>query len=248
MIRVGWLVDRVPDVGGAELTQAEFRAAAPDGIEIVDCPAGAVDFSCDLWVIHNCVTYTLADVEPLTGKPVVKYNHDVGPHVQPDVKAWLRGNATHVFCSPAQRDHMGLDGELVPPPVDLDRFRAAASRVNGTRSGICSVGSWGNAGKAPHRAAEWAVGRGGVDFYGSGAYAPEGAANVAYDAMPHLLAGYETFVFLPVVLEPFGRVVAEAWAAGCEVITNGLVGAKWFIENEPEAIESAAVDFWRLVV
>jgi hypothetical protein len=32
--------------------------------------------------------------------------------------------------------------------------------------------------------------------------------------MPALLAQYETFVHLPIVIEPFGRLVAEAWAAG----------------------------------
>jgi hypothetical protein len=37
-MRVGWLAD-VPDLpGGAEFTQAEFRAAAPEHVEIIDCP------------------------------------------------------------------------------------------------------------------------------------------------------------------------------------------------------------------
>jgi len=66
--------------------------------------------------------------------------------------------------------------------------------------------------------------------------------------MPGLLASYKRFVFLPTVIEPFGRVVAEAWAAGCEVVTNNLVGAKWWIENNPGALETAAEDFWRVVM
>ena len=41
------------------------------------------------------------------------------------------------------------------------------------------------------------------------------------------------------VLEPFGRVVAEAWAAGLEIVTNDLVGAKYWITEKPEAIETA---------
>ena len=37
-MRVGWIADDPGYVGGAELTQAEFRAAAPEGVEVVDCP------------------------------------------------------------------------------------------------------------------------------------------------------------------------------------------------------------------
>jgi hypothetical protein len=66
--------------------------------------------------------------------------------------------------------------------------------------------------------------------------------------MPALLARYKTLVFLPTVLEPFGRVVAEGWAAGCEIVTNGLVGAAYWIEEDPDAISTAAEDFWRVVL
>ena len=69
-----------------------------------------------------------------------------------------------------------------------------------------------------------------------------------YQGMPALLARYSTFVYLPMVIEPFGRVVAEAWAAGCEVITNELVGARYWIEQDPGALETTAGDFWDLVV
>ena len=72
-----------------------------------------------------------------------------------------------------------------------------------------------------------------VDFFGDGPFAPQGPRQVPYEAMPALLAQYETFVFLPTVIEPFGRLVAEAWAAGCEIVTNGQVGARWWIEDEP---------------
>jgi glycosyltransferase involved in cell wall biosynthesis len=66
--------------------------------------------------------------------------------------------------------------------------------------------------------------------------------------MHALLAQYETFVFLPTVIEPFGRLVVEAWAAGCRIVTNNLVGAKWWIENEPGKLDTAAQDFWRVVL
>jgi hypothetical protein len=224
------------DPGGAELTQAEFRAAAPDSVEIVDCPREGVDPSCDLYVVQNCVGYSVDDLRHLEGKPVVKYWHDVGPHLQPGVREWLDERATHVCCSPIQAEYMGLtDAAFIPPPIDLARFEAAAAKMNGDRSGSVCVGSWRNYGKAAHKVAEWGAKNGGVEFFGDGPFAPTGAVPVPYERMPELLAQYERFVFLPMVLEPFGRTVMEAWAAGCIVTTNNLVGAKYWIENDPAA-------------
>jgi hypothetical protein len=249
MTRVGWLADQAGYVGGAELTTSEFRAAAPEDVEIVDCPAGAVVKGLDRYVIQNCVTYTPKDLERTDGKPAVKYWHDVGPHIQPRVHEWLAENARNICCSPVQAVFMGIDGAMcIPPPVDLTRFEQAAENVNGDRSGAVSVGQWRNFGKAPHRAAEWGAAHGGIDFFGAGVFAPHGSEEVPYDAMPDLLARYETFVFLPTVIEPFGRLVAEAWAAGCRIVTNNLVGAKWWIENEPGKLDTAAQDFWRVVL
>jgi glycosyltransferase involved in cell wall biosynthesis len=248
-MRVGWLADE-PDVpGGAELTQAEFRAAATEGVEIVDCPPGGVVPGLDRYVIHNCVQYTLDDLRKLGGAVAIKYHHDVGPWLQADVRDWLGTRARHVCCSPIQADHMGLDDVAhIPPPVDLDRFAKAAESVNGNRAGSVCVGSWRNYGKAPHKAAEWGARNGGIDFYGGGPLAPRDCVEVDYEQMPALLARYERFVFLPTVLEPFGRVVAEAWAAGCAIVTNELVGAGYWIQEDPDAIESAGADFWAVVL
>jgi glycosyltransferase involved in cell wall biosynthesis len=246
-MHVGWLVDEAGYVGGAERTQAEFRAAAPDGVEIVDCPPGATK-DCDAYVIHNCVTYEAENLELLEGARVVKFWHDVGPHLQPGVREWLDKWATAICCSPVQAEYMGLqDAVLIPPAVDLAPFERAAASVNGDRKGAVSVGAWRNYGKAPHKAAEWAQGNG-IDFYGSGPFAPHGSQEIAYEGMPALLARYETFVHLPVVIEPFGRAVVEAWAAGCEIVTNGLVGARYWIEEKPEALDTAAEDFWKVVL
>jgi hypothetical protein len=249
MTRVGWLADEAGYIGGAELTTAEFRAAAPEGVEIVDCPPGAVVKGCDRYVIQNCVLYTMGDLARLDGKRVFKYNHDVGPHIQPSVRERLERDAHHICCSPVQAEYMGLDdATLIPPPVNLARFEQAAASMNGGRSGAVSVGQWRNYGKAPHRAAEWGAEHGGVDFFGAGVFAPQGSREIAYDAMPALLARYETFVHLPIVIEPFGRLVAEAWAAGCGIVTNNLVGAKWWITENPDGLYTAGEDFWRTVL
>lgn len=258
-MRVGWLADRPDHTGGAELTQAEFRAAAPEDVEIIDCPPGEVA-GCDRYVIHNCMQFTLDDLHQLEGKPVAKYHHDVGPWLQPQVWKWLEQHVTtHICCSPIQALMMdegegrpelpqrSLNAVCIPPAVDLARFEAAAATVNGDRDGTVSVGQWRNYGKAPQKVIEWTRGNGGVDFYGGGPFAPPGSREMAYEGMPALLARYRTFVFLPTVLEPFGRTVAEAWAAGCEIVTNGLVGARFWIEEDPEALFTAADDFWEVV-
>jgi hypothetical protein len=247
-MRIGWLVDDPEHPGGAELTQAEFRAAAPDGVEIIDCPPGKIDYyGCDRYVIQNCMRYSADELKALTGFPIIKYHNDVGPWLQPETRDFLDRAATNICCSPIQAEHMGLDDAIcIPPPVDLQRFAEAGAKANGNRTGACSVGSWRNYGKAPHRAIEWTKGR--IDFYGGGPLAPPTSREIAYEAMPALLAQYKTLVFLPVVLEPFGRVVAEAWASGMEVVTNDLVGAKYWITEDPQAIETAASDFWRVVL
>jgi hypothetical protein len=249
MTRVGWLVDYDEGVGGAELTEAEFRAGKPDDVEIVACPPGAIKPDCDRYVIQNCVTYSLDDLLALEGKPVTKYWHDVGPWLQTGVRGWLDANATIICCSPLQAEHMGYeDAHLIPPAVNLGRFMDAADRVNGSRRGSVCVGSWRNHGKAPHRVAEWAAENGPVQFFGDGIFAPPGSRGVDYESMPGLLASFERLVFLPNVIEPFGRVVAEAYAAGCELVINGNVGAVYWLTERPEAIETAASDFWQVVL
>jgi len=247
-MKVGWLHDggnADGTQGGAELTQAEFRKAAPDHVEIIDCPAGEVVEDLDVYVAHNVVFYEAADLAPAKGR-LVKYWHDVGPHIHPDVLAELE-EAVHICCSPIQRARLGRDkAHLVPPSLSLARFRQAGSANGRVRKGIVALGPWMNYGKTPRPVAEWANGRV-VDFFGSGPLAPPGAREVSYDSMPDLLAHYETFVHLPLVLEPFGRGVAEAWASGCKIVTNNLVGARYWIEDNPAGLETASVDFWKLV-
>jgi glycosyltransferase involved in cell wall biosynthesis len=120
---------------------------------------------------------------------------------------------------------MGISATLIPPPVDLEPVREAAEGVNGRPVRRVSVGSWRNYGKAPHKVAEWGARTAASTSSAAGSSRPRVSQEVSQDAMPALLAQYETFVFLPTVIEPFGRLVAEAWAAGCELVVNEHVGA-----------------------
>lgn len=251
-MRVGWLTDpgnMDGTVGGAELTQQEFRDAAPDGVEVVDCPPGKLQ-DCDRYVLHNTVSYSLEDIWVIDKRPMFKYAHDMMPHVRSEVQELIVKNATLACCSPLQAQRLGwAEASPIPPPVPLERFRAAGRAANG-RVGAVALGPWMNWDKGPQLATEWAVmvNENKLDFYGGGPLAPMSSQQVEYDAMPAILAKYQTFVHLPRAIEPFGRTVVEAWAAGCQIVTNRLVGARYWIEEAPERLETAAEDFWRLVL
>lgn len=226
-------------IGGAELTMLEFSRAAP--AEVVH----ATTLDAQMVVIGNCATYSKALIPELVGKRIVWFHNDLSPHIDPGLKVWLDENATHVFCSPLQRDRYGLDGELIPPAIDLDRFK----KSNG--EGMVSIGTWQNPGKGQQSLWEYAERHGPIDIYGTGPFAPtqpplqfKGA--VQYDDVPEVLSQYATFVHLPWDVEPFGRGVVEAWASGLDLVVNDLVGARYWIEQAPEKLHTAAEDFWSL--
>lgn len=221
-MRVEFLHDEPGYVGGAELTMREFAAAAPEGVEFVDEDA-------DVTVVGN-----VAHPPSLNGR-VVQYHHDVQHPSLPD--------AEHVFCSPLQRDRMKLEGECIPPALELDRYKRYANQNH--RNGAVCVGRMAY-GKGLELLAEYPEP---IDVYSSVPISSQGS--VRYQGptndVAKTLSAYETFVFLPTAIEPFGRAVVEAWAAGLELVVNRNVGALHWIKNDPEALQTAAEDFWALV-
>lgn len=242
-------------LGGAELTMREFATAAPDGVEVVgaDCIESA-----EAVVIGNCVTYGPELIEQLHGKRVVRYHNDLSRHEHRDLREWLERPANgvvNVFTSPLHDQRYGGPCQaIIPPAIDLDRFRPTRQvRRNTERVGAVTVGAFQNPGKGGHLIAEWAARNEPVVAYGTGQFAPQGPAvdfrgPLAPERVPQVLWQHETFVHLPSAVEPFGRAVVEAWAAGCKLVVNRLVGAGWWIENQPERLETAARDFWALVL
>jgi glycosyltransferase involved in cell wall biosynthesis len=238
-------------IGGAELTMREFAQAAPQGVHLTDKVKGA-----DAVVVGNCTSFGPSLIPGLEGKRVVWYHNDLSPWVNAHVKSWLDRNATHVFCSPLHRGryqfsagrHGGL--HLIPPAINLEPFR-----LNGNgndREGAVSVGAWQNEGKGQASLWEWARDNEPVDVYGPGPFAPNQPpltfkGTVEPDEVPEVLHRYRRFVHLPWAPEPFGRAVVEAWAAGCELIVNALVGARYWLTEDRDGLESAAEDFWDLV-
>jgi hypothetical protein len=248
-IQVGWLYDRPGYIGGAEMTQAEFKAAAPNNVVIIDCAPGHVFRDLDVYFVGNHWHYSEADLENLTGKVVRYYNDTRRLRVEPDVA---------IFCSPIQQERMGWvkapEQHCIPPAVNYSAFKQnREERRQAKRTGTCSIAQWRNPGKGAQYIEEWARENGPLNAYGPGPFAPRGL-NVSYQgeldqgAMPSVLQAHERFVFLPFELDPFCRTVAEAFYAGCEITTNKLVGATHYLENDPEALETAAEDFWQCVL
>lgn len=231
-------------IGGAELTMQEFAAATPEGVEHVELE------DADTVVVGNCVTFPESLRGRLSGKKVYRYFNDVDAHSKPALRRWFLKNATCIFISERQVAHFPdapKDYHLIPPPVDLERFRPP---LNTKREGTVSVATWQGPGKGAAEVEKFAREHGPVIAFGTGSFYPAGPnvefrGPVPYAQLPELLWQFETFVFLPTTLEPFGRVVAEAHAAGCDVWTNRNVGAMEWLGTP--GLRNAASDFWDLV-
>lgn len=250
-MKVAWLADDPGYLGGAEMTQAEFLAAAPDDVEVIRCRPGEVDPSVDRVVAHNVVYYSFGDLMALRDKPVTWFHHDLSRAINPEVKRWLDANADHIFCSPLQREKYGIDGICIPPPLDLAAFKCPRQSAK-RRKGTCSIAQWRGPQKGAWLIEEWADANGTVDVYGDGIFQPTGPniqtkGPLVPQTVAQTLWRYETMVFLPLEVEPFCRTIAEANAAGCKVVTNSQVGAMYWLTKDREAIKTAATDFWEAV-
>lgn len=260
MVKVGWLGDRII-TGGTEMSCDAFKSAAPDWVtEIVDCPAPRrPPPDIDLFVIESCVTYRAQWAEALEDKPVICRISDQWPFGSPILKRWLLDNAALLtFNSPLHLKLFHYEFKapwcLVPAPVDMERFRQAAQEK---RSGNVYVGRVEIA-KGTHMAIDWAIRRNEpLRLYGK---EQQGYINwrelperiqymgeLAYDEVPQVLGSAQRFVFFPIGPESFGRTVAEAYAAGCRLEVTGNIGALWWLENRPGAIECAPALFWEEV-
>lgn len=236
-------------LGGAELTMVEFIAAAPAQVYVTEAD------DAETVVVGNCTSFAPDIIEHLRGKKVVRYHNDLARHEHPVLREWLEQNATHIFTSPLHQERYGLDGVWpnIPPAIDAERYRPNR-QVRRHRKGACAIGAWQNLGKGQRLVREWSERTNTpLDVYGTGAFIPMGPT-LTYRGpldpadVAQKLWEYEFFVHLPSAVEPFGRAVVEAHHAGCTVITNNLVGARHYIEHDPEALETAAEDFWRVVL
>lgn len=251
-MKVGFLFDFLGVAGGAEYNIGAYQAAAPSGVELVDCPPGRPLPDCDVYVVSNCVQYQAWITPALRGKRVIKVVNDVWPIADETLRAWLLENAEPVLVSPLLYESVTWRFKrpvrYVPSVIDLARLRDAAAHAT-ERSGAVWVGRC-FASKGIDEARAWAQQNGiRLDIYGEGPDKPaDGLGVVSQEALPETLAAHDWFVFLPRETDPCPRTVIEAWAAGCKLALNSMQGASWWIENDPDALENAAARFWDVVL
>jgi len=265
-VRIGWLEDKIGIVGGAELSSATLRHNAPDWAEVVLCPPNKrpPTDEISLFLLQNVVTYGSRWVPELARRPVIRQFRDPNYAGSALLRRWLLDNAELLlFSSPMQMDAFEYPSELparmVPPPVNVQRFKAAALPP-GQREGNVFVGRC-DVFKGAHVAVDWAIRENQpLDLYGmkgmnGGSFLDFGDlpdtirfhGQVPYEQMPDILGRAKRLVFFPSWPEAFGRAVVEAWAAGCELVVNGRIGSLWWIQEHPEALEQGVKMFWDAV-
>lgn len=269
-LRVGWLADKIEDViGGAELCEKHLRGSRPRRIEVVACPPGKIAEDVDVYAIHNCTQYRIADVVPkIRAKPVVKVVYEQWFHGEVALRQWLLTNSNlllflgqpHVDDFPHE---FRAPHDLMPTIVNLDAFRAAAIWGNtyGRQGGVMWMAQMTGEHKGLKEAIAWAeANETKVDFYGGGPirFRPHNftmrsdlisdMGQVPYGEVPRTMAMYQKFLFLPTILDTCSRTIFEASAAGLDLITNENCGATWWLENRPEDIEKGNDMFWAHVL
>ncbi len=256
-MKIGWMQDRVGFVGGTEISCETLIKNAPDWIdEIHLCEANKRPPEVDLFIIQRGVSYDSRWIEVLQDTPFVLHLRDPWTVGDPVFKRWALDNAkTIIFNSPNAIKYFvfPVDQEkiaLVPPPVDVAKFKAASQEE---RRGNIFVGRVGPT-KGAHIAVDYAIRTGEqMDFYGqnSGLYEYENLPrNITfhgftdYNKLPQIMGKAKTFHLYPMWVETYGRVVVEAWAAGCDLMVEGNVGALWWIEHQPDLIPHGIKIFW----
>jgi len=259
VVKVGWLADRIGILGGADISDNAFIAGAPQDMEIVFCPPNkrpAPDV--DVFVVNNCITYGEQWIKALQEKPVVRHIHDLWPHGSPRLRRWILDDADLIIFNSWKQETTFQFPYIapmvfVPPPVDVARFREAGK--TGHREGVLWLGRL-SMGKGIQNVVDWSLRTGRqVDFYGP-CYEPLARAHivapsryrggVSQDALPALLAQYQTFIHLPIKSDICGRVAVEAWASGLDLILGGDTEAFWqWVETAD--FQNAATTFWKYV-
>jgi len=213
-----------------------------------------------LYVIQNSTTYGDRWIEELCRRPIVRHVRDPWYAGSALLRRWILDNAALlIFSSPVQVEAFGYQFDrptaIIPPPVDVERFKAEARPVE-EREGSVFVGRVDVYKGAP-RAVDWALRTGEPLALIGDVLMPFGAlppyirimGPAPYEEMPEILGMCKRLVFFPEWPEAFGRAVVEAWAAGCELLVEGRVGAMWWIENAPErlGLEGPVREFWEAV-
>jgi len=234
VMKVGWLVDFGAPVAGMVLQVRAYEAAKPKGIELVKCkPNRRPPSDIDAYILHGDL-YPREWIEIFEQKPLMAHRHGGWFAGDTIFRRWVLDNADLVtFNSPKQRELFKYPVQAkwayIPTPIDIDKFREAADKVE-ERTGTIYLGllapvkgiahtiDWGLCYNHP------------IDFYGKALYPSFIKAivppcvykgPVPYEQIPDLLAQYENYIFMPYDGDLYSRTTIEAWASGCTMILDG---------------------------
>jgi len=261
--KIGWLQQQLDITGGAEMSTGALIKHAPDWAEIVYCPPNKRPNTeeLDCFVIQNSTNYSSSWIEELSMKPVIRHVRDPWLAGSALLRRWLLQNSKlMIFSSPTQYKHLGYEVKVpykfIPPPVPLDDFKAHSKPEEERRGTVC-VGRF-DVYKGAMYIIDWALASKepltvvGNNNYMNFGRLPSGinfVGEVGYKFMPEILGSHKNYIAMPMWVEAFGRSVVEAWAAGCNLILGGRIGAQWWIENEPERLGymNPIKEFWEAV-
>lgn len=260
--KIGWLQSDIGIQGGAEMSCGALMSNAPEWVEGYICPpTKRPPRDLDAFIIQNSTTYTQRWIEELALKPIIRHVRDPWFAGDAVLRRWILDYAALlIFSSPPQVEAFAYPFDapyvVLPVPVDLRAFKDAAKPAE-ERKGTVFVGRV-DIYKGAHRVIDWALRTGealkvvGDNRYMSFGDLPEHiefVGQVGYKEMPELLGAAKRYIAFPEWPEAFGRSVAEAWAAGCELLIEGRVGAQWWIDNEPERIgfDGPIAEFWAAI-
>jgi len=261
-MKIGWLHDDLGIIGGSELSERALREGAPEWAEIVLCPPRLrPPDDIEAFILQNCATYPRKWREVFEGKPIIKHCRDAWWAGSVTLREWILDNAALLLFSSwmqaetYEHEYNRDKGNVavVPPPVKLDWFRDAALPKE-QRQGAVWVGR-ADPGKGLHKSCAWAWSTATpLDVYGETNikyinFAEFGGlityhGKVPYEVLPSIYGSASIFHFTPIHIEPFARTVVEAWAAGCELVVSGRVGALEWIRDRPDEIGNGVEMFW----
>lgn len=274
-MKLGWLRDFTwaERPGGAQRAIELLQNAAPPDVQVVQCPPGGIDRTCDAYVAFLVKRYSDEELSWLQQQSFVRYCFDWWPDEESQSK-WrnllMQQAKGNFFVSPLhfQRMHaryhpMFEAGSIVcvlPPPLDLEYIASAKSSCASEPNGSVWFAEWHPA-KGPDLAAAWAQrNQAKLDMFSPSMPADVLSQNWIFNPLckprgfcPEekwysTLAGYERFVHFNRVPDAFGYSILEAYLLGLEVVVSGQTGVESYeigFDQLAEKCGTAASEFWR---
>ena len=249
-MKVGWLSHQWPTpddtparpgllpgrwAGGAEMLQELMRSKAPEGVEIVPVDSrGPLDSlqGCDVIVASGLELLGDEDLRRLEAfRPVLWLMSPF--HIRFER---LFSVGRPVWASEALRASAGFSGGPVCPGW-WDTSAVPEARTRDCDALWAHRDVWH---KGEGAAREWAAREGRTLTVLKNRPRPE---------VLHAMAGADTFVLLPTIVDPCPTAVIEAEIAGCNIVVNSLVGRTPVRGRQAniEYIEGCADRFWEYV-